>query len=117
MAAGVLRCCRGCSSSPWCSSTSTCRVSTCCPDSTATRDQRLIRLLTRSASDPSVAAARAMRGAAEIISQYGRYYEIVGEDWDVDALPLRRTVKILAVADAFETLQMATPVRAAFPKW
>jgi len=82
-----------------------------------TRDQRLIRLLTRSASDPSVAAARAMRGAAEIISQYGRYYEIVGEDWDVDALPLRRTVKILAVADAFETLQMATPVRAAFPKW
>ena len=81
-----------------------------------TRDQRLLRLLARSASD-SVAAARAMRGAAEIISQYGRYYEIVGEDWDVDALPLRKTVKILAVADAFETLQMATPVRAAFPKW
>ena len=111
-----------------------------------TRDQRLIRLLTRSASDPSVAAARAMRGAAEIISQYGRYYEIVGEDWDVDALPLRRTVKILAVADAaVETVdhhgeadageepeQRAqdaarcglqaqpldrSPVRAAFPKW
>ena len=26
-------------------------------------------------------------------------------------------MKILAVADAFETLQMATPVRVAFPKW
>ena len=35
----------------------------------------------------------------------------------VAALPLPVTVKILAVADAFETLQMATPVRPAFPKW
>src|SRR2546422_1605565 len=58
-----------------------------------------------------------MRGAAEIIAEYGHYYEIVGEDWDIDSLPLLDTVKILAVADAFETLQMATPVRAAFPKW
>src|SRR2546425_5950138 len=33
------------------------------------------------------------------------------------SLPLPLTVKILAVADAFETLQMATPVRPAFPKW
>src|SRR3989449_9023268 len=58
-----------------------------------------------------------MRGAAEIIGEYGHYYEIVGEDWDIEALPLPLTVKILAVADAFETLQMATPVRPAFPKW
>ena len=61
--------------------------------------------------------ARAMRGAAEIIGEYGHYYEIVGEDWDIEALPLPMAVKILAVADAFETLQMATPVRPAFPKW
>jgi HD-GYP domain-containing protein (c-di-GMP phosphodiesterase class II) len=26
-------------------------------------------------------------------------------------------VKVLAVADSFETLQMATPVREAFPPW
>src|SRR2546422_10321941 len=58
-----------------------------------------------------------MRGAAEIIGEYGHYYEIVGEDWDIEALPIPLTVKVLAVADAFETLQMATPVRAAFPKW
>lgn len=82
-----------------------------------TRDQRLLRLLSRSVSDSSVGVARAMRGAAEIIGEYGHYYEIVGEDWDIDALPLPLTVKILAVADAFETLQMATPVRPAFPKW
>jgi HD domain len=82
-----------------------------------TRDQRLLRLLSRSVTDSSVSVARAMRGAAEIIGEYGHYYEIVGEDWDIEALPLPLTVKILAVADAFETLQMATPVRPAFPKW
>jgi len=82
-----------------------------------TRDQRLLRLLSRSVTDSSVPVARWMRGAAEIIGEYGHYYEIVGEDWDIEALPLPATVKILAVADAFETLQMATPVRAAFPKW
>jgi len=82
-----------------------------------TRDQRLLRLLSRSVTDSSVTVARAMRGAAVIIGEYGHYYEIVGEDWDIEALPLPTTVKILAVADAFETLQMATPVRPAFPKW
>jgi len=81
------------------------------------RDQRLLSLLSRAVTDATVPVARAMRGAAEIIAEYGHYYEIVGEDWDIDALPLPDTVKILAVADAFETLQMATPVRAAFPKW
>ena len=82
-----------------------------------TRDARLLRLLSRSVTDSSVTVARAMRGAAEIIGEYGHYYEIVGEDWDIEALPLPLTVKVLAVADAFETLQMATPVRPAFPKW
>jgi len=81
------------------------------------QDQRLLRLLTRSEGDASVPVARAMRGAAEIIAEYDHYYEIVGEDWDIETLPLRTTVKILAVADSFETLQMATPVRPAFPKW
>jgi hypothetical protein len=82
-----------------------------------TRDPRLLRLLSRSVTDSSVTVARAMRGAAEIIGEYGHYYEIVGEDGDIEALPLPLTVKVLAVADAFETLQMATPVRPAFPKW
>lgn len=81
------------------------------------QDQRLLRLLSRSATDESVTVARALRGAAGIIAEYGHYFEIVGEDWEPDSLPLPATVKILAVADAFETLQMATPVRAAFPKW
>lgn len=82
-----------------------------------TRDQRLVRLLSGSQSDESVPVARAMHGAAGIIGEYGHYYEIVGEDWDATTLPMPLTVKILAVADSFETLQMATPVRQAFPKW
>jgi HD-GYP domain-containing protein (c-di-GMP phosphodiesterase class II) len=83
-----------------------------------TKDQRLLRLLSRSATaDAAVPLGRAMQGAARIIGEYGHYYEIVGEDWDIDALPLAASVKVLAVADAFETLQMATPVRQAFPKW
>lgn len=82
-----------------------------------TQDQRLLRLLSKSVSPSSAAVAHAMRGAAEIIGEYGHYYEIVGEEWDIEALPLPLSVKILAVADAFETLQMATPVRPAFPKW
>ena len=82
-----------------------------------TQDQRLLRLLSRSVTDETVPVARAMRGAAQIIGEYGHYYEIVGEDWDIEALPIPETVRILAVADAFETLQMATPVRPAFPKW
>jgi response regulator RpfG family c-di-GMP phosphodiesterase len=81
------------------------------------KDQRLLRLLSRSGADAAVPLGRVLKGAAQIISEYGHYYEIVGEDWDLDALPLPTTVKVLAVADAFETLQMATPVRPAFPKW
>ena len=82
-----------------------------------TADQRLLRLLSRSVTDESVAVARALRGAAEIIAEYSHYYEIVGDDWDIEALPMEITVKVLAVADAFETLQMATPVRPAFTRW
>jgi hypothetical protein len=81
------------------------------------RDRRLLGLLSRSVTESAIAVAHAMRGAAMIIEEYGRYYEIVGDDWDIEVLSLPVTVKILAVADAFETLQMATPVRPAFPKW
>jgi len=82
-----------------------------------TADQRLLRLLSRSVTDESLAVARALRGAAEIIAEYSHYYEIVGDDWDIEALPMAVTVKVLAVADAFETLQTATPVRPAFTRW
>lgn len=82
-----------------------------------TADQRLLRMLSRSVTDETLAVARSLRGAAQIIAEYSHYYEIVGDDWDIEALPMPITVKVLAVADAFETLQMATPVRPAYTRW
>ncbi|HLQ68248.1 MAG TPA: HD domain-containing protein, partial [Gemmatimonadales bacterium] len=67
-----------------------------------TADQRLLRLLSRSVTDETLAVARALRGAAQIIAEYSHYYEIVGDDWDIEALPMAVPVKVLAVADAFE---------------
>src|SRR6266496_6701152 len=49
-----------------------------------TADQRLLKMLSRSVTDESVTVARALRGAAEIIAEYSHYYEIVGDDWDID---------------------------------
>ena len=90
-----------------------------------TADQRLLeekfakpqRAKVAIVTDETVMVARALRGAAEIIAEYSHYYEIVGDDWDIESLPMPATVKVLAVADAFETLQMATPVRPAFTRW
>lgn len=61
--------------------------------------------------------AGAMRGATQLLDEYTRYYEIVGDEWPVDQLQLSIGVKILAVADAFETLQMPSPIRPAMAPW
>lgn len=61
--------------------------------------------------------AGAMRGATRLLDEYARYYEIVGDEWPVDQLPLSLGAKILAVADAFETLQMPSPHRPAMAPW
>src|SRR5437660_5430367 len=46
-----------------------------------TADHRLLKLLSRSVTDQSLAVARALRGAAEIIAEYSHYYELGGDDW------------------------------------
>jgi HD domain len=61
--------------------------------------------------------AGAMRGATRLLDEYARYYEIVGDEWPIDQLPLSVGAKILAVADAFETLQMPSPHRPAMAPW
>jgi hypothetical protein len=57
--------------------------------------------------------ARVLRGANALLAEYSRYYEIVGEDWPVDQLPISIGTKILAVADAYESLQLPSPARPA----
>jgi HD domain len=61
--------------------------------------------------------ANAVHGATRLLDEYARYYEIVGDEWPVDQLPLSVGAKILAVADAFETLQMPSPHRPAMAPW
>ena len=61
--------------------------------------------------------AGAMHGATRLLDEYARYHEIVGDEWPVDQLPLSVGAKILAVADAFETLQMPSPHRPAMAPW
>ncbi len=61
----------------------------------------------------SLPVARALQGANRLLTEYSRYYELVGEDWPVDQLPISLGAKILAVADAYLTLQLASPVRPA----
>lgn len=61
--------------------------------------------------------AGSLRGATEIVREYSRYYELVGEEWPVDRLSLSQGTKILAVADAYETLQISTAHRAALSPW
>ncbi len=61
--------------------------------------------------------AGALRGATTLLTEYGRYYEVVGDDWPVDQLPISIGVKILAVADAYQTLQLESPLRPALAPW
>src|SRR5256885_886453 len=63
-----------------------------------TADHRLLKLLSRSVTDQSLAVARALRGAAEIIAEYSHYHQIVGLDWDIEALAMAVFRKVL---DAF----------------
>ncbi len=81
-------------------------------------DPRLLKLLSRAPGEVAeLTTAMAMRGASDILYQYSHYYEVVGDVWPVDALAFSHPVKILAVADAFETLLLPTPNRQSFAPW
>lgn len=61
--------------------------------------------------------AGSMRSAMEIVKEYATYHAQVGEDWPVDQIRMSLGTKVLAVADAYETLQMPTPTRPPFAPW
>jgi HD-GYP domain-containing protein (c-di-GMP phosphodiesterase class II) len=64
-----------------------------------------------------VPVAASMRAALDTVAAYSRYHELIGDDWPVDALRIPTAVKILAVADAYETLLTPTESRPAFAPW
>jgi HD domain len=64
-----------------------------------------------------VPVAASMRAALDTVTAYGRYHELLGDDWPVDALRIPMPVKILAVADAYETLLTPTDTRPPLAPW
>jgi HD domain-containing protein len=81
-------------------------------------DPRLSRLFQHfPGTAKALPIARSMSAALDIVGEYAGYYEHVSAEWPVDHLRLTRGAKILAVADAFETLQIATSNRPPFSPW
>jgi hypothetical protein len=81
-------------------------------------DPRLSRLFQHFPGDAkSLPIARSMSAALDIVREYAGYYEHVSAEWPIDHLRTPRGTKILAVADAFETLQIATTNRPPFSPW
>jgi hypothetical protein len=79
-------------------------------------DPRLVRVMSET---PSVRDTRmsSMRSALRLVDEYSRYHEVVSRGTRVDDARISIGAKILAVADAFETLQTPTPTRQAFAPW
>lgn len=80
------------------------------------RDPRLLRVMS------GIPAARdsklgSMRRALSLVDEYSHYHELVSSGWPVDDARISMGAKILAVADAYETLQTPTATREAFAPW
>lgn len=79
-------------------------------------DPRLLRVMSNM---PATVDARAssMGKALRLVDEYSHYHEVVSAGWPVDDTRISTGAKILAVADAYETLQTPTPTRHAFAPW
>ena len=82
------------------------------------QDPRLVRLFEHFPRDiKALPIAGSMRIALDMVREYRLYHENLSVDIPVDAQRIPLAVKILAVADAFETLQMPSPNRPPFSPW
>ena len=78
-------------------------------------DPRLVRVMAESPSRD--ASMGSMRSALRLVEEYSHYHEVVSTGARVDDSRISMGAKILAVADAYETLQTPTPTRQAFAPW
>ncbi|HYC51385.1 MAG TPA: HD domain-containing protein [Gemmatimonadaceae bacterium] len=80
------------------------------------RDPRLVRVMSDipAFKDSKISS---MRKALRLVDEYSHYHEVVSTGWPVDDTRITIGAKILAVADAYETLQTPTPTRQAFAPW
>lgn len=79
-------------------------------------DPRLLRVISDvpATKDSKLSS---MRKALRLVDEYSHYHEVVSTGWPVDDTRITIGAKILAVADAYETLQTPTPTRQAFAPW
>ena len=80
------------------------------------RDPRLVRVM----SDiPTTKDSKltSVRKALKLVDEYSHYHEVVSTGWPVDDTRISIGAKILAVADAYETLLTPTSTRQAFAPW
>lgn len=80
------------------------------------RDPRLVRIMGEMPTTKDAKLA-SVRKALRIVDEYSHYHEVVSTGQPVDDARISVGAKILAVADAFETLLTATPSRQAFAPW
>jgi hypothetical protein len=80
------------------------------------RDPRLVRVMSDLPASRD-AGMTSMRGALRLVDEYSHYHEIVSTGSSVDEARITIGAKVLAVADAYETLQTPTPTRQAFAPW
>ena len=80
------------------------------------RDPRLVRVMSEVPAGRD-SKLQSMRSALRLVDEYSHYHEVVSAGWPVDDTRISMGAKILAVADAFETLQTPTPTRQAFAPW
>jgi hypothetical protein len=80
------------------------------------RDPRLVRVMSDIPSERD-SKLSSMRSALRLVDEYSHYHEVVSRGWPVDDTRISIGAKILAVADAYETLQTPTPTRQAFAAW
>ena len=78
-------------------------------------DPRLVRVMAETPSRD--AHMRSMRSALRLVEEYSHYHEVVSTGARVDDARISIGAKILAVADAYETLQTPTQTRQAFAPW
>ncbi|HEX7940127.1 MAG TPA: hypothetical protein VF483_14160, partial [Gemmatimonadaceae bacterium] len=80
------------------------------------RDPRLVRVMSDLPASRE-SGMSSMRGALRLVDEYSHYHEVVSTGTPVDEARISTGAKVLAVADAYETLQTATPTRQAFAPW
>jgi hypothetical protein len=80
------------------------------------RDPRLVRVMSEIPTTKD-SKLTSVRKALRVVDEYSHYHEVVSTGWPVDDTRITIGAKILAVADAYETLLTPTPTRQAFAPW